>query len=361
MRGTERRAFTLVELLVVIAIIGVLLALLVPAVQKVRETASRMKCANNLHQIGLAMHNYEGVNLQLPPGVNNWNGRTFWPQRPTDVRYLAWSWRALLMPYMEEDAKWRWAHELMEVGSQPPPADGGFGPPGSPYRTDVFRYAWVGDSSGRFFGPFGVVNPVLCCPSDSRTLQPVQSNGLTVALSSYLGVSGVDLWAWSTPPTGAGGLRGVMVSTNKYQGDRGDREDPLTTHGTRLAEITDGTSNTLLVGERPPGHSLDFGWAYAMTWGQDSCGTLDATLGVNEVNLQQAGIPEMDACPPGPYRFGPGRVENPCDQFHYYSLHGGGANFLFADGHVHFLSYGIDNTVLRGLASMNGGEAVEPP
>ena len=130
--------------------------------------------------------------------------------------------------------------------------------------------------------------------------------------------------------------------------------------GTRLAEITDGTSNTLLVGERPPGHSLDFGWAFAAS-GQDGEGTLDSTLGVNEVNLHTSGIPEIDACPSGPYFFSPGRIDNPCDQFHYYSLHSGGANFLFADGSVHFLSYGVSNDVMRAMATMYGGEVVDLP
>src|SRR5262249_20557885 len=126
-------------------------------------------------------------------------------------------------------------------------------------------------------------------------------------------------------------------------------------------DITDGSTNTLLVGERPPGRSLDFGWCYGCTLGQDIGGSLDATLGVNEVNLQQSGVPEMDACGPGPYRFSPGRIDNPCDQFHFYSPHPGGANFLCADARVHFLSYAVGNKVMRELATINGGEPVELP
>jgi prepilin-type processing-associated H-X9-DG protein len=181
-----------------------------------------------------------------------------------------------------------------------------------------------------------------------------------MALSSYLGINGIDLWAWSATPTGPGDLPGVMLPTNKYQTDRGKRADLLSTVGTRVAEITDGMSNTLLVGERPPGHSLDYGWAF-VDIGQDGVGTLDSTLGVNEVNLHTENVPEAKACPDGPYSFSPGRIDNPCDQFHYYSLHAGGANFLFADGSVHFLPYGIDNTTLRALASMSGGEVVALP
>jgi prepilin-type N-terminal cleavage/methylation domain-containing protein/prepilin-type processing-associated H-X9-DG protein len=363
MRRTQRLAFTLLELLVVIGIIAVLLGLLLPAVQKIRVTAARLQCANNLHQIGLALHSYEGVNGRFPPAVNNWDHQTFW-----SPQYDFWAWRALLMPYMEEDNKLRAAEALMQVGSLPPPADPA--PPWVPAgRVESFRYGWVGDSSGRYFGdgsgrylgPFALVNRAFSCPSDARTLQPVQSEGFTVALSSYLGVNGVDLYAWSTAPTGPGDFRGVLVATNKYEAGTGGQQSILSNRGTRWAEITDGMSKTLLVGERPPGHSLDFGWCYAYGWGQDACGTLDSTLGVNEVNLHLSGIQEIDACPDGPYSFGPGRIADPCAQFHFYSLHGYGANFLFADGSVHFLSYGIEKQVLRALASMNGGEVVELP
>ncbi len=354
MRGTQRRAFTLIELLLVIAIIGVLLGLLVPAVQKVREAASRLKCANNLHQIGLAMHNYHDTEQHLPPALNNW-----WPNTFPTLQPHRWDcWRTLLLPYVEGDSVWQQAVALEQIGSLPPPADHAWWIP-----TEADRYAWIFDSSNRYFGPFANVVAVFSCPSDGRTLQTVQSEGTSVSLSGYLGVNGIDMWAWSTTPTGPGDLRGVMVPTSKFRADLGSSgsfDVRVSTRGTRLAEITDGLSNTLLVGERPPGHSLDFGWAFGCT-GQDGEGTLDCTLGVNEVNLHRSGIPEIDACPSGPYLFSPGRVENPCDQFHYYSLHGGGANFLLADGSVHFLSYGINNTVLRALASMSGDEAVEVP
>jgi prepilin-type N-terminal cleavage/methylation domain-containing protein len=299
MRRTQRLAFTLIELLVVIAISTVLLGLLMCAVMRVREAASRMQCANNLHQIGLALHNYEGVMGRFPPAVNNWDHLTYW-----SPQYDFWAWRALLMPYLEEDNKLRAAEALMQVGSLPPPAD----PAPSwvpPALAETFRYGWIGDSSGRYFGdgsgrylgPFALVNPVFSCPSDARTLEPVQSWGFTVAMSSYLGVNGVDLYAWSTAPTGPGDLRGVLVATNKYLSGSGGQESILSNPGTKRAAITDGLSTTLLVGERPPGSDLNFGWCYAWGWGEDACGTIDSTLGVNEVNLHLTGIPVIDACP----------------------------------------------------------------
>jgi prepilin-type N-terminal cleavage/methylation domain-containing protein/prepilin-type processing-associated H-X9-DG protein len=356
MSKQQRRGLTLIELMVVLAIIAVLIGLLVPAVQRVRAAANRIQCANNLHQLGLAMHNYESTGGCLPPGLNNW-----WPQTSVPVRpHLSYCWRGLLLPYLEQDNLWRQAVALEQVGSQPPPIDPRWPGLDPRYWTPAWRYEWIWDRSGRYFGPFSTVVPVFSCPSDPRTLQPVQSEGVTVSLSGYLGVNGIDLWAWSTTPTGPQDLRGVLVPTNKYQGDTGFSEIRASTQGTRLAEITDGTSNTLLVGERPPGHSLDFGWAFGC-FGQDFEGTLDCTLGVNEVNLHQTGVPEIDACPSGPYSFRPGQIDNPCDQFHYYSLHPGGAHFLFADARVQFLSYGIDNATLRALASMSGGEAVPLP
>jgi prepilin-type N-terminal cleavage/methylation domain-containing protein/prepilin-type processing-associated H-X9-DG protein len=348
MSSRQRRAFTLIELLLVLAIIGILLGLLLAAVQRVRAAADRIACANNLHQIGLALHNYHDVNQRLPPGWNNQ-----WPfTSPTLPPGWTFSWRGMLLPYLEDDNKWSQALALEQFGSPPPPAD---------WPGQWWRYLFACDSSNRYFGPFAIVNPVFSCPADPRTLHTQESWGFKMAFSSYLGVNGIDLWAWSTTPTGPDDLRGVMVPTNKYRGDTGRQDDRASSQGTRIGDITDGTSNTLLVGERPPNRGLDWGWCYACTFGQDHEGTLDATLGVNEVNLQQSGVPETDACPPGPYRFSAGRIDNPCDAFHFYSPHPGGANFLFADGSVHFLSYGIDNTTLRALATMSGGEPVSPP
>jgi prepilin-type N-terminal cleavage/methylation domain-containing protein/prepilin-type processing-associated H-X9-DG protein len=355
MSNERRPAFTLIELLLVIAIIGVLIALLLAAVQRVREAANRTQCINNLHQIGLAMQNYHDVEGCLPPSLNNWWPNTYVPMLPHALD----CWRMLILQYVEGDNLWSQIVALEQPGSPTPPTSPV--PPGwQQYWTPAVAYEFIWDSSQRYFGPFRTVMPVFSCPSDPRTLRTVQLGGWYTSLSSYLGVSGIDLWAWSTTPTGPDDLRGIMVPTNKYRGDWGDRDIPASTIGTRFHEITDGLSNTLLIGERPPSHGLDWGWAFGCR-PADGVGTLDSILGVNEVNLQQSGVPETDACGPGPYLFKRGEINNPCDVFHFYSTHPGGANFLFADAQVRFLSYTVDNEVMRALATMSGGEAVPLP
>jgi prepilin-type processing-associated H-X9-DG protein len=115
-----------------------------------------------------------------------------------------------------------------------------------------------------------------------------------------------------------------------------------------------------MVGERPPSKNLQFGWAYA-GWGASGNADGDVTLGMNELNDHSSGLSDTDGCPTGPYMFTSGTLINPCDQFHYWSLHTGGANFLLADGHVKFFTYSIPNNVMLALATRAGGEAVSEP
>jgi prepilin-type N-terminal cleavage/methylation domain-containing protein/prepilin-type processing-associated H-X9-DG protein len=285
-------AFTLIELLVVLAISGVLLGLLLAAVQRVREAGNRTVCQNNLREIGLALHGYHDNQGVLPPGTRPY---------PAPYSFLAWS--ARILPYLEQQPLW----QQTEADFKQEPRF--VGPP--PHRG------------------LTTVLGVFICPSDGRSHGLLQPEGWDVALTDYLGVSGL------TSAT----RDGLFYPDSQV----------------RLSDVTDGTSNTLMVGERPPGPDNRFGWWYAGV-GQEFDGDADMVLGVQGWKHTF----RTPTCETGPYRFGPGTPSNPCDIFHFWSRHPGGAHFLFADGSVHFLSYSAQ-PLLPALASRAGGESVSLP
>jgi prepilin-type N-terminal cleavage/methylation domain-containing protein/prepilin-type processing-associated H-X9-DG protein len=299
-----RRAFTLIELLVVLAIIGVLLALLVPAVQKVRAAAARLSCGNNLRQAGLALHQFEADRGCFPAGAVNGP----FPQAgvTTDASHGCWP---FLLPYLEQPAlfaAYRWDVDFFDPANQPTVA--------TPLK-------------------------VLQCPSapSNRFVLVTHSSGAFTrggqgACIDYGPVEGVD------PELAALGL---IDPAGNYQGAL-----PVN-RMTRMTDITDGTSGTLLVAEdagRPqlwqagryaPG-PFSFGGPWAsnanpltVSGASADGGTLGGPCAVNCTNDRQP-----------------------------YSFHTGGCNFLFADGSVHFLRAGMDIRVLAALATRAGGEVV---
>ena len=297
---SRRSAFTLLELLVVLAIAAVLFALIAAAVQNARASASRLQCQNNLKQIGLALHQYHEVHQAFPPAFFSTHSG----------RYL--SWMARILPYVEQEAIWRQAAEAYQITDWP----------------------WASPPH-----PDGALVGLFVCPDDLRAQNPASvtlfnSNPdsehpgwitLPVAFTSYLGNAGIDLDSDD----------GVFAA------------DAVT----RLGDLTDGTGTTLLVGERPVSPDRTHGWWYAGP-GQDFTGSADVVLGAEEINVIRSD------CPEGPYAFGPGTADNPCDMFHYWSLHPGGANFLMADGSVRFLWYSSEPGLLSALATRAGGEVV---
>ncbi|MCI0682948.1 MAG: DUF1559 domain-containing protein [Gemmataceae bacterium] len=270
MSPLHRRGLTLLELVVVLAIIGTVVAILLPAIHSVRASADSTVCQNNLRQIGIAMANYHAMHRVLPPGTSS-----------EKSRYPFLSWQSYTLPYLEANDTWK----DIEVA---------FGKdqnflrvPPHTYRQKPFR--------------------LYACPSDGRVqMLSTRLKSQPIALTSYLGVQGIDYLK-----------RGGALYLDS---------------AVRLLDIRDGTSNTILIGERPPSADEEMGWQYG-GWGQLMTGTLDAVLGANEIN---AFSPQ---CSAGPYRFGLGSFSNQCDAFHFWSPHRGGAHFLLADSSVRFMSY----------------------
>jgi prepilin-type N-terminal cleavage/methylation domain-containing protein/prepilin-type processing-associated H-X9-DG protein len=321
---SQKRGFTLVELLLVIAIIGLLIALLAPAVQAAREAGRMSQCKNNLRQLALGLHQHHDVLGRLPAGATN-GGITYVsdpniPPPGPEGHYTYWSWMARILPYIEQTA----LHEEAEQWCTSGPT------------AQLRWWPW----GGYWLSPPTPANPalsqpidVLQCPSDVRqTWQkefPVE--GITIAFTGYLGVSGI----------------------------RSDDERPLGVlffdqRGRTFSDITDGQSNTLMIGERPPDAEMYTGWWFA-GYGYDGAGGVDVVLGAREY-----GFVEDYDCPRDKVGLKPGSNVDFCDAGHFWSYHPGGAHFALADGSVRFLTYG-DDAILQALSTRNGGEAVTAP
>jgi prepilin-type processing-associated H-X9-DG protein len=284
----KRPAATLVELLVVIAIVGLLLGILMAAIQRVREAANRVSCESNMRQVAMALHQFHDDR-----------------NRP-----VGFSWMVPLLPYVEENSAWQQAQEAKRI--QP---DTNINPP------------HVGAS---------MVIKLYTCPTDGRLRSShMDPDGFLIAFSSYVGVWG---------GVSGGPSDGVFAHS------------PLD-----FSAVRDGLSNTIMLAERPPPDTLlagrwysaiyDNRWAYMAQRGPDH---LMYAYYPSPVIM---GGTNPDSCR-GPFRFGPGRTVNPCERFHFWSLHPGGANFAFADGSVRFLSYSAEPLMIP-LATANGGEVVE--
>jgi prepilin-type N-terminal cleavage/methylation domain-containing protein/prepilin-type processing-associated H-X9-DG protein len=296
--------FSLVELLVVILIIGILLATSLPAVHMVRESGRRTVCSNNIRQLALGLMNYESAHRQLPMGLRSFEGVVASGNASLANQYYGMSWITRVLPFIEQNAMWENAIE-------------------------DYRYSPIPFRSHR---GMQTVLPAVVCPSDPVAGQVQWTHhGRLVACTNYLGVHGIN---YKTRD-------GVFTY-----------DEPI-----RLAEIGDGQSNTLLIGERPPSPDFWYGWWYAT--GSGSVSTGDVTLGVAELNPAKSGgmSTYLEDCPVGPYAYLAGRNEQ-CDTLHFWSYHSAGANFALADGAVRLIPYSISAETLVALATRAGGEVV---
>lgn len=217
--------------------------------------------------------------------------------------FLGMSWIARVLPFIDQTPLWDQAIE-----------DYNFNP--VPFRAHRGMQTTV---------------TTLGCPSDPAAGQVQWTHeGYLVACTNYLGVNGTNFQA-----------RDGLFNADQ---------------SIRLAEIADGQSNTLLIGERPPSLDFWYGWWYAS--GQGSISTGDVTLGVAELNPSSNGIQSyLEDCPAGPYRYGSGRNDQ-CDTLHFWSYHSAGGNFALADGSVRMIPYEIADSTMQSLATRNGGEVI---
>jgi prepilin-type processing-associated H-X9-DG protein len=311
---------------VVIAIIAVLIGLLLPAVQKVREAANRIKCTNNLKQIALACHNFHSTFGEFPyarpirsqdgsvAGAGNAvnSGSAAYPTNENSFG----SWQVRILPFIEQDAI-----QKIILG-----------------KTNIDDY-WQAHIDIR-------THAVLTfqCPSDPNSNQPFLDGTDPVYLSNYLGVTGNDDW-YQDGGWGSNARNGVFAV---YSWERSSTKTPV-----RISSITDGTSNSVAVGERPVNPTGQWGWLYATDY--------DTLMAVPS-NDDYYGQPTDGQPPdcPRPSAFRNDIVDGRCSHSHYWSLHPGGANWALADGSVRFISYTAADIVAQ-MASINGGEVVEVP
>lgn len=325
----RRSGFTLVELLVVIAIIGVLVALLLPAVQAAREAARRSQCTNNLKQIGLGVHNYESAHKEIP--YNRYSGNygvpdSFWGGAQVNgpgAPCRAWSWLASILPYMEQGS-------LYQLG----------GIPNTPLGVSA---------------ALGEVIPALQCPSDELpNVNPLTrvntwyiKGARQVGLTNYDGVMGSQS---NVPPYANPNINGEpnepwlngngVMAIFAWQNPLGFRN------------IEDGTSQTLMAGEQAfemsrascgedgKCYGLGYSWAHSVE------ASATAAIPPNEA---VPGRPSLDpTVETFPYR----------TQFGFNSMHPGGLHFVYVDGSVQFIEESIDLGVYRAMATIKGGETL---
>jgi prepilin-type N-terminal cleavage/methylation domain-containing protein/prepilin-type processing-associated H-X9-DG protein len=298
MNRTQRRSgMTLIEMIVVMAIISILMALLLSSVQKVRATAARTACLSNARQVALATLNYHATHQGLPPALD----RKFLPPRLYDVTSDGGqAWLTAVLPQLKQRAIYDAAEET--------------------YRLEFHHLPVPGEHISK------TVIPTYVCPADRRTHIEVEAK--SSATTCFLG----------------------NIGTSRYGTDGAMQFDRRTS----LTQITDGASQTILFGERPPGTPAAPYGTWFTGWGMNVAIYGQVMHIGNPEAIDSGAVNCLTAYEP----LRPGATDG-CHMAHYFSLHPGGAVFGFADGSCRFLTYSLGATPhFKSMITRSDGEIV---